>query len=372
MAEQARVGMMDRLRAAFLGNAKFSAVDEELQQLVDRRFTQLAEVIEMRNNGKFLDAVSTIAGKTGQKTMEAIRARIGEIRDADQELLSSLRTSEGRDVKVLRLTTGGGAALNIVLVLTAGLLLSRDMRRRTLGVQQLARHNESLESLVNERTAELRALSSHLQDVTEHERSALARELHDELGGLLVAAKMDVSWLQSHRADHVAAAGRWARLNSVLDAGVDLKRRLVEQLRPSLLDNMGLLSALQWQFQESCGTGGLHCTQELPEEEMNLQGEAAIAIFRIAQEAMTNLLKHAKATSAHLGVRLSETEFIMTIRDNGSGLPAGAIGRSHGLTGMRHRAETLGGSWRAGRNPDGSGTEVEVRLPLSRIKAGIN
>ena len=178
---------------------------------------------------------------------------------------------------------------------------------------------------------------------------------------------MDVSWLQQHGAADPAAPSRWRRLTSVLDAGVDLKRRLVEQLRPSLLDNMGLMVALQWQFQESCGHAGLGCVQDLPETEPELSSDAAIAIFRIAQEATTNVLKHAQAKSVYMGVRLADGEFLLTIRDDGRGLPPEPLRRSHGLTGMRHRAEALGGTLRASRRSGGSGTEIEVRLPLNRI-----
>ena len=357
--------LVERLRRAYLGNARYESVRPELEALLDRRFVQLAQVIELRKTDT-QGAIDYISNKSGKMTMDAIRLDIADIRTADVDLADSLLRSEERDVRILHLTSGGGAALNILLVLVAGLMVSRDLRRRALLAQQLERDKQSLESKVDERTEELRELSSHLQDVTERERSALARELHDELGGLLVAAKMDVSWLQQHGSSDAVAPSRWRRLVAVLDAGVDLKRRLVEQLRPSLLDNMGLMVALQWQFQESCGHAGLECVQELPEAELDLTSEAAIAIFRMAQEATTNVLKHAQARVAYMGVRVTD-EFILTIRDDGRGLPPGSLRHSHGLTGMRHRAEGLGGTWRASSRADGKGTEIEVRLPLGRI-----
>ena len=115
-----------------------------------------------------------------------------------------------------------------------------------------------LEQQVESRTRELTALSTHLQGVSEQEKSALSRELHDELGGLLVAARMDLSWLQQRLAtSDPGIEQRFKRIHESLSAGVDLKRRVVEELRPTLLDNMGLFTALRWQFKETCRRTGL-------------------------------------------------------------------------------------------------------------------
>jgi signal transduction histidine kinase len=148
---------------------------------------------------------------------------------------------------------------------------------------------------------------------------------------------------------------------------VDLKRRLVEQLRPSLLDNMGLMSALRWQLQEACGRSGLQCIEELPEEELDLDSSAAIALFRIAQEAMTNVLKHAQATRVYVGITIAGDQLLMVVRDDGRGLTQQPGRRTHGLTGMRHRAEALGGAFVAGADEGGRGTRISVRLSLARI-----
>src|SRR6202042_2556917 len=129
---------------------------------------------------------------------------------------------------------------------------------------------------------------------------ALSRELHDELGGLLVAARMDLSWLQQRlpTADP-AIEQRFKRIHDSLSAGVDLKRRVVEELRPTLLDNMGLFTALRWQYKETCRRNGLRCTETIPENEMKFSPDAAIGVFRIAQEALTNILKHAEVSRAN-------------------------------------------------------------------------
>jgi signal transduction histidine kinase len=145
---------------------------------------------------------------------------------------------------------------------------------------------------------------------------------------------------------------------------VDLKRRIIEELRPTLLDNVGLFAALRWQFKETCGNAGLKCTEAYPDEEPKFTSEAAIALFRIAQEAFTNILKHAEAMSVDLTLGQDGDAIVMRISDDGKGIPASrltAIG-SHGLASMRHRVRALGGRLDV-RSPASGGTILLVRIP---------
>jgi signal transduction histidine kinase len=215
----------------------------------------------------------------------------------------------------------------------------------------------------------LTALSTHLQGVSEQEKSALSRELHDELGGLLVAARMDLSWLQQRLSTHdPGIEQRFTRIHDYLSAGVDLKRRVVEELRPTLLDNMGLFTALRWQFKESCRRNGLRCTECIPDTELKFDPHAAIGVFRVAQEALTNILKHADARSADLTVDIQEDEFVLRISDDGKGIkPNRRINStSHGLSAMKHRIAALGGLWEI-RTPAQGGTVVTARIPLHNM-----
>lgn len=228
-----------------------------------------------------------------------------------------------------------------------------------------------LERIVSRRTQDLSALTTQLQSIAETERAALSRELHDELGGLLVAARMDVSWLEEKvpSADPEVQA-HFQRVHEALQAGVELKRRVVESLRPTLLDNLGLFAALRWQVADSCERGGLQYQERYPALELNLVPEASIAIFRIVQEAITNVLKHARASRVEVAVEAQEQWLVISVKDDGIGLPLPAdrarAERSHGLAAMRHRVKGLGGQWRIGRSAS-RGTEVEARLPLGRI-----
>jgi protein-histidine pros-kinase len=233
--------------------------------------------------------------------------------------------------------------------------------------QQVARRRDELEIEASSRASELNEVYGQLQTVQEQERSRLARGLHDELGGLLLAAHMDASWLAQH-ADSASAEVRQMRLRriqDVLNQGIDLKRRVIEELRPTLLDNMGLVAALRWQLDESCGRAGLRCAGHFPDEEPVVDPRTAIALFRVLQEALTNVQKHAAgATRVDVTLEVVATHFLLVIADDGSGIAAMAFGKpqSHGLAGMKHRIGAVGGTLRIGRSIDG-GTEVTALVP---------
>src|SRR5277367_4335484 len=129
---------------------------------------------------------------------------------------------------------------------------------------------------------------------------------------------MDLSWLQQRLpTTDPGIEQRFKRIHDSLSAGVDLKRRVVEELRPTLLDNMGLFSALRWQFKETCRRTGLRCTETIPETELKFNPDAAIGVFRVAQEALTNILKHAEAKSAVLAVDIEQDTFVLQVSDDG-------------------------------------------------------
>jgi signal transduction histidine kinase len=224
---------------------------------------------------------------------------------------------------------------------------------------------KDLESLVEARTSELSALSTHLQELSEKERSELARNLHDELGGLLTAAKMDLSWVQSRVTDP-ALQERLAQLGGVLDEAMDLKRRVVEDLRPSLLDHFGLPTALRAYVESACAKAALRAELALPEDAAPMERDTAIALFRIVQQGVTNIIRHAGARSVSLRLVLERDAWRITLSDDGSGFDATVLGlsSSHGIAGMRQRVRALGGELQIQSAP-GAGTTLRVSIPRS-------
>src|SRR5215470_8564005 len=190
------------------------------------------------------------------------------------------------------------AAIGIVLLVILAWLLAAEAARQQLLRLATERQAQDFERLLDVRTRELSDLSTHLQELAEKEKSELARRLHDELGGLLTAAKMDLSWLQSRVTEQPLHASRLTQLGNVLDEAMDLKRRVVEELRPSLLDHFGLPTALRAHVEHVCRQAELQFELDIDEQTQSMPRATAIALFRIGQEALANVMLHAHARRA--------------------------------------------------------------------------
>jgi signal transduction histidine kinase len=341
-----------------------SAAIQHLHDAIDERFALIERTLGIYRSVGAEEAIEAVREGQGFEQMAVIRDRVRALEAKESDALVEALASWLTDLQDMRLTMAAMTLLNVLLMICAGAFVVRYMVRR-------ADENTHLQREVRQRTHELAALSSHLQDLSEREKKTLSRDLHDALGGLLVATKMDVAWLRNRlKSSEPGMEERWERIQRSLDQGVDFKRRIVEQLRPTLLDNMGLFAALRWQFQETCSRAGVQGRDQLPEEEIAISSDAAIALFRVAQEALTNVLKHARATSINLTVEVQKERLRMLITDNGRGIVTSeeALSRGHGLASMRHRVSALAGDWIARRGAAG-GTEISVEVPLSRILA---
>ena len=249
-----------------------------------------------------------------------------------------------------------------LLAWIARLLVTEALRQeaRRAAAEQEAK---DLERLIELRTRELSDLSTHLQAFTEKEKAELARNLHDELGGLLTAAKMDLSWMQSRLKDPPMEQ-RLSQLGSVLDEAMDLKRRVVEDLRPSLLEHFGLPTALRAHLEATCAKAGLDCELEVPDATDAMPKELAIALFRVVQEGMTNIVRHSGARRVKLAIHPSEDRYRLMLSDDGCGmdLNSARFRWSHGLAGMRHRVRAVGGTFDIESSPS-QGTTLRVEIP---------
>jgi signal transduction histidine kinase len=359
---------LDRVHESYGGNDD-SPEFRELRILTGKELGELEDALALFKRRGPSPAVNVVRTDVGKRAMDQISKIIGDMRVAEAQELTTATAQWQTDFRVSRWVSAAGVILNISLVLLATRLVYGDMRRRARQATNLRDQKLELEQQVAERTRELTALSTHLQGVSEQEKSALSRELHDELGGLLVAARMDLSWLQQRLpTSDPSIEQRFRRIHESLSAGVDLKRRVVEELRPTLLDNMGLFTALRWQFKETCRRAGLQCTETIPDSEPKFNPDAAIGVFRIAQEALTNILKHAEAKSADLVIVMEGDTFLLRVSDDGKGIPPQRLqtNTSHGLASMRHRITALGGSWEV-RSPSAGGTVVIALIPLPRM-----
>lgn len=232
-----------------------------------------------------------------------------------------------------------------------------DRRERQLAEDKLRR---SLE--------QLRALTNYLQYVREEERTRIAREVHDELGQALTGLKLDMSWLAARVARNAKPVQEKVKtMVHHIDETIQTVRRIATELRPGILDSLGLAAALEWQANEFQSRAGIPCHVAATVDDSQLPQELATVFFRIYQEALTNIIRHANAT--RVDVRLAEQDgvLVLTVRDNGRGISEEEIAntRSIGLVGMRERAMLIGGDITLEGAP-GKGTTMTLRVPLNR------
>jgi PAS domain S-box-containing protein len=230
-----------------------------------------------------------------------------------------------------------------------------------------------LQDITERKQAEekLRALSRRLFEVREEEAKRIAREIHDEMGQALTALKLDAKSIEKQLRQNERVSNYetvYARLNAMslrIDSSVEMTRRICAELRPGVFDQLGLVAALEWQTREFESRTGIFCNLSLPEEIPELNDQHAITIFRIFQEVLTNIARHAEASEVHVQLEQTGNRVILTVKDNGRGISEEEAQRAQGLglLGMRERAVAASGDLRIQGKP-GSGTTVTLRLPV--------
>jgi signal transduction histidine kinase len=207
------------------------------------------------------------------------------------------------------------------------------------------------------------ALVTHIQASIESHKASLARELHDELGGLMVAAVMDLAWAEEHFSSS-AGRSRLTRVRDTLRSAIDLERKIIEELRPSLLDDVGLFAALRWEFKETCKRAGLQCSAQYPPAEMHLTPERSIAVFRIAQEALAICNTHSSITKAELRVSAGDgTVMLRFSNDDITSAPLAVNRDTPVFASMLHRIQVLGGTVETRTSPP-NGTAMTISIPV--------
>jgi two-component system sensor histidine kinase UhpB len=214
---------------------------------------------------------------------------------------------------------------------------------------------------------ELQALSRRLVELQETERKALARELHDRLGETLTALSINLAMLRQAVQGDERATTRIEDSAALLKSTAAAIENLVAELRPPMLDDHGLAAAIDWYAQQFTRRVGVAVSVQSAEPGERLAPEVQMALFRIAQEALTNVAKHARAEHVAITFRRSQSEFVMSIADDGIGLPESAQAPERpglGLVTMRERAQAVGGAFKVEALPDGGGTRLTVRVAL--------
>ncbi|MEO8166033.1 MAG: histidine kinase, partial [Betaproteobacteria bacterium] len=260
-------------------------------------------------------------------------------------------------------------------------LVPEILRSKVSVFVDLYRYNSELSREISERKlieanllkseARLREFAAHIQSVREEERTNIAREIHDELGQAMTGLKMDLSWLEKRMPRPSQETGdKIKAMFQLIDTTIQSVRKISSELRPQVLDDVGLTGTLKWQAREFQARTGIRCKLEVPEKEFALDPERSTAVFRIFQEVMTNVVRHAKATRVDIKLSVDGGHLILMIGDNGSGISQSDIHnpKSLGLLGIRERTMILGGSVEIG-GINHKGTSVRLTIPLERHSA---
>ena len=339
----------------------------ELESIFNRAMSQIGKILELND--------SLLGNK--QRFIE-LRTELDDVLDDKVQAslfqdVQAAKAEAGQTVKYLRV---GSLALLLIGLTITWVAMAIIVRRS----KQLETSNRELQLRISERERaegqlrksreELRALSAHLQSVREEERTRIAREIHDELGQVLTGMIIDLSWLEEKLSSANGSTSSHAlvgKVRSVLqlaDTTVDTVRRIATELRTSLLDDFGLTAAIEWQTQEFQTRTGINCDLVINLDGTDLDSTYSVAVFRIFQEALTNVARHAEASSVSIVLEQYEDQLILHVEDNGKGVTEEMLADtlSLGVVGMRERAVILGGKLEI-KGARGIGTRVTARIP---------
>ena len=345
-------------------NAVQSSLMETVRTLAAAIMREVAAIVELRRNEGFDAARAAVATHHEKLAMDALRLALDGMAQEERRVRATRIDELYFDQRAMRLGIFAIAIVNFLLVSIGAVFLWRDLVRRARESAMLAARSADLAVEVDARTAQLRELSRFLQSDREREKAQVARELHDELGGALAAAKIDLQLLRERGPAAPDAPGRLDRINHALDEAVVAKRRIVEDLRPTLLDNLGISAALRWQCEQYAKRTSCPCNVMLGDADLTLSPDLSIAIYRIVQEALTNTSKYAQAKNVDVSLQREGGRWHLRVHDDGVGIDLAKQHHptSHGLISIRERARALGGEVRFSGG-SGKGTTVDVWFP---------
>ena len=334
----------------------------KMRAMVDTKLSELALTLRLKDEGKTSAMIEVILSGIGKEHMDSFR-----ILAADLLELESEKVATGRQELYYMLLLGrvGVALLTTLSLLALFMYLRKRFAHETLLLEQqhmVQAERDRLEAEVADRTALLTQLALHLHTAREDERSRLARNLHDDLGSLLTSAKLDAARIKSRLGDSMPAVFKiLVHLVNNLNNSIALGRRIIEDLRPSALSNLGLVATLEIVTDEFAEQSGIAVHRTL--EAVPLSPASELMVYRLVQEAITNITKYARASQVWVSLTNHDGGIEVSVRDDGIGFDTAAKRTSaHGLLGMRFRVEAEGGTLAVISKPQ-QGTLIRVTLP---------
>lgn len=339
----------------------------ELRKLYDSKAKVFEQGISRYKEFGLTGIIELSKAGVGREVMDEIRLLDIIMEKEENEALVSRRERFYKEYKdALFFGTATNAIALLVLILFYRLIYRSFHKQR--GIENALKiANDNLESTVLKRTEQLSVLSHHLLNVSEKEKAKLARELHDEMGSNLTAISMDISVVtEKLKNKEPELAKQLQRTKRALLDTVDMKRRIIEDLRPSMLDNLGLSASIQHYCEEATAMAGLGYATDITEDFDTIDPAWAIALFRITQESLNNVIKYAQASKVKISLKRMDKGLWLQILDDGIGIQKDAVAKpkTHGILGMRERALLLGGSFSVKPGENNKGTAVEAFIPF--------
>lgn len=351
------------LRQHYAGRAELDPLMTRLDEMVSEKLSALELPMKLYESGRADDAREILLSNIGKERMDTLRSTARTLLDDEERGGKATRERVDETLMLNRIGVAVMTALSLIALLMyrrSARALEVERERQQAAIQAERDH---LEAEVARRTTELTVLSRHLLTAREDERARLARELHDELGALLTAAKLDVARIKTRISTLSPEVGeRLTHLAEMLNSGISLKRRIIEDLRPSSLANLGLIAALRILIEDFEKRSELRVQADL--QPVSLRPECELTVYRLVQEALTNIAKYAKAHRIHIVLGVRDGMATIEVSDDGVGFePAHIETAGNGLLGMRYRVEAEGGGLRV-RSAPGAGTSLKATLPL--------
>lgn len=337
----------------------------ELELSLESKTTEMNLTLQFARDGKFDEAKKIMLLESGLLKMEKINTIAGTLKASLNEQIDVAIKELERIRAIARFFLILGPLVLIFLVVLVIKQLLQELAEKALFHQRLQDENVKHEIKVQEQSQLLRSLSLEYQTDVERQRNKLAREIHDELGSILTATKMDISWvIKAVKSTHPEVVDKLKKTNVYLDQGINFKRQIVQELHPSMISSFGFWPAFRTLIEDAADRNQWKLTMVLPDESTKVNETISLVAYRITQETLNNANKYAKATEMSIYLICDDKYLKIEIQDNGIGIDIPSLDQTtHGLSGMRNRVHAIGGHFEV-ISELGKGVLTRVMLPL--------
>ncbi len=334
---------------------------------IEAKATEMKMTIDLAAQGKVKEAKQVVNLDQGVVEMQKFMEHTQLLIDKQSQTLDKMLEKRKNSVMLARLSLLAGALVLILLVVLVIKQLLTEISVKSELQLRLVKENEIYEQKLEEQSHLLSSLALDYQSDVERERQKLSRELHDELGSILTATKMDLAWVMKKlKAEFPEIVEKLKKTNTYLDQGINFKRQIVEELHPSIMTTFGFWPALTLLIESAAERNQWKLTLNLPEDISKLNETISLIAYRVVQETLNNANKYAKATTMAIDIMVDSKYLKLEIQDNGVGFDLNALdGNTHGLAGMRHRVLAIGGKFDIASAPD-QGATTRVLIPITK------